>query len=84
MSIKVTLQTLKNKQERELKGMLSKKNPGGQMVVRANDAGVKDSCFVCGIETEPPAPFAVFKDGGKKPACGKCVQEHAPELGRML
>jgi len=64
--------------------MLAKKNPGAQMVIRANDGAQGGTCFVCGTETEPPAPFAIFKDGAKKPACAKCIKEHAPELGLMV
>ena len=65
--------------------MLSaKRTPGQQMTIRINDASQQDACFVCGVDIETATPFQIFKDGSKKPACPKCIKEHAPDLGTML
>ena len=51
-----------------------------QIVLKENDGNHEKICFLCGHRLLNDGPVALFLDGTNLAVCGKCTEEHAPNV----
>ena len=74
--IVVPIQSASSETETELKDV--------RLVIKGNNASVREGCKVCGGEVEGRIPYEVFAMGTWRPVCPECVEKIDPVLGRLL
>ncbi len=54
------------------------------LAIKSNNACCRESCAVCGCDTKPPIPYAIFLDESYAPVCIECAERIEPHLAWMF